>query len=369
MLKNNYVKGALFFLSILPMICFLPFLLNIWKNSPLDRFDGIFIIMAILCLFIFLKRIKGWCLDYSYKGIIPIIMALLIIVLGYKTSTHLLMYVGALTLIWSMLFLLWGERMFIGISPLFLLFMFAVPSSTYWVEYFAQSNTGISYFSGLQIKLFVAFIILAYFVFSKNKIALNTFFFIGGLLLLSGLLFLNMTPPKFGHPLPITQTKVNFGNWLGIEKQPTPQEESFFKDCLLKKLVFFKGKIPIYLLSIQLGNHVNAIHPSEICLKSAGNIILSSKEEQCLIGKTQLAYQKIIFRNKNYHFLLYTWYTSNRFSTGNFIIFRRAWKQQTLWNTYQLMTPIRDVTSGEKDAENILKSFLTSVVENSPLEK
>ncbi|MDR0932650.1 MAG: hypothetical protein LBM70_06485, partial [Victivallales bacterium] len=65
--------------------------------------------------------------------------------------------------------------------------------------------------------------------------------------------------------------------------------------------------------------------------------------------------------------LLYSWYTSPHWSSGNFLAFRRNWRKEKKWYSYQLSTPI--VTTRER-AEEKLDAFLAqfTVLEGSSLD-
>ena len=158
-------------------------------------------------------------------------------------------------------------------------------------------------------------------------------------------------------------------DYLGFPLPVTPADRQFFGDNrLLRSSYINSSGTRIDLLSVGVTGSIHSIHPAEICLKSGGNEVLSSRELKIDTKFGPLACQELVVQPKNsgQKLLILVWYTNERWSSGNFLSFRRHWKPGSIWHTFQLSIPIATTPD---EALLRLEDFLNSGIRKLPEEK
>lgn len=345
--------------ALVPLALKARYLRTAWRTSPLDQKDWIFLAVALLLALLRRKAIREWISKPDWRGLLPAGLSLLFFVLFAVRPVATLQIASAMFFFFSMLWILGGLRLFAGTLPLLGLSLLACPSTTYWSGFYLRAVLGTGAVDGYLFKLAAAAVLTAFFVRTKSALRPQTLAYLGSLGALAVLLTLQTVQTPFGQPFRPDLRLLRAGNYIAAPIDPTPQDLRFFQGSRLVKNAYYgdHGEI-FYLLSVEVTDNVRKIHPTELCLKSGGTVIRRLREKTVSIGEGKnLAVQEIeAVQPDGKKYLIYTWYTGPEWSTGNFIAFRKSWKPNELWASFQLSTGITDTP---ESAEKRLNTFLT----------
>lgn len=349
--------------ALIPLALKAGYLRTAWRTSPLDRKDWIFLAAALLLALLRCKAIREWISKPDWKGLLPAGLSLLFFVLFAVRPVATLQIASAMIFFFSMLWVLGGLRLFAGSLPLLGLSLLACPSTTYWSGFYLRAVLGTGAVDGFVFKLTIAVILTTFFLRAKSALRPQTLAYLSGLGLLAILLTVQTGQTPYGQPFKPDIRLLRAGEYIAAPIDPTPQDLRFFQGSQLIKTAYYgeHGEL-FYLLSVEVTDNVHKIHPTELCLKSGGTVIRKLKEKTVSIGEGKnLAVQEIeAVQPDGRKYLIYTWYTGPEWSTGNFIAFRKNWKPDEPWASFQLSTAITDTPeSAEKRLNAFLKVLLT----------
>ncbi|MBS1371938.1 MAG: hypothetical protein HPZ91_18485 [Lentisphaeria bacterium] len=342
--------------ALLPLLAKCGYLLDAWRISPLDRLDWSFFLLVPVLAFLKRRAIRSWCGAYDPRGFFFFAPALLVWGAGIWKHVNAVEIGGAILVFFSLLFVLGGVRLFSGLLPLLLIMLLGVPSTTYWSEYYLRASVGVAAFGGTEFKFTAAACLAAYFLVSWRIYRLQTLLFLLGFLLLVGILLGRQTRAIYGHPLLVDTERMAGGEFVGYPRSLTEMERRFFAGHEMRRFSYYDHSGGVQLLAVGITGSIHSIHPAELCLKSQNSKILSMRELHIPTAAGRLAVQEVVvaFPDGGKQ-LLYTWYVSGNWSSGNFLAFRRSWHRGGKWYTYQLSTPI---TTTRERAEERLDAFL-----------
>ena len=345
----------------IPFLLKVPYLLHAWKGSPLDRFDFIFYLLALLITAVSFRSLKKQVRDFDMRALWFLIPAFCFWGLMLWRHIHTLQIAGALLFLLSMSGLLFGLRIFVTLTPVLGICLLGCPSTTYWTEYFCRELITRFSLSGFLLKAFAAGLLaVSFFLLKKYAIRLQTLLFLCALFCVCMILAIRHSPPAYGNALIVDSQKMRVGDYLAFVQAVTPQEERFFRGNQATRHLYISGTRKITLLSIRITGDIHSIHPTELCLKSARNTIHDHREIVFMTARGGLACQEMtVTLADNRSYLVYAWYAGPDWSTGNFLSFRRHWTSRAPWYTFQLMT---DIGGDRKKAEACLRDFLDAAL-------
>lgn len=356
-MNGKYWKLPILGIALLPFLLKTPYLLTVWRQSPLDRYDGIFFLLAIALAALTFKRLRGFAGKADLLCLLPLLGSLAVLAGATIKHVQTAQAAGTLLLLFSVFGLLWGRRLFIAAAPIFAITLLGCPSTSYWVDYFLRNIPFLGILSGVGTKLLIAALFSAWALLAKKPLQTHAFIFLSALGLLALLLLWQGAPPQYGDPL-LTQTgKIRIGNYLAYKRPITPLDQRFFGDNTAERFLFIDDQgLSIELLAVKVTGSIHSTHPAGLCLKSGGHSVLSSREISFAAEAGTLACLELFAQIKEQEFLFYVWYVGNGHSTGNFLSFRRAWAPDAEWYAYQIIVP---VPQGDRLlAEKRLRSFL-----------
>jgi hypothetical protein len=363
------MKGKRFFLllpALIPLALKAGYLRTAWRTSPLDRKDWIFVAAALLLALLRRKAIREWISKPDWKGLLPAGLSLLFFVFFAIKPIAALQIASAMFFFFSILWVLGGLRLFAGSLPLLGLSLLACPSTTYWSGFYLRAVLGTGAVDGFLFKLAAAAILTAFSLRAKQSLRPQTLAYLGTLGLLAVLLTVQTGQVPYGQPFRPDLRLLRAGDYIAAPIDPTPQDLRFFQGSRLVKNAYYgeDGEL-FYLLSVEVTDNVRKIHPTELCLKSGGSVIRKQREKNISIGDSKtLAVQEIeAVQPDGRKYLIYTWYTGPEWSTGNFIAFRKNWKPDESWQSFQLSTGITDTP---ESAEKRLNAFLEVLLNGFP---
>ncbi len=359
-------KLLVLFVLTIPLLMRMKYLYYAWRQSPLDQKDWVFFALPLILFTVHHYKVAEIEKRVDHTGWIFIgLFGAAYAVLLHKEINSLQIAVGLL-LVFSGIYLLYGRKCFVRMAPLLAIALLGLPSSSYWVEYFFRDIILMFSINGYLLKLIFALIFGLYFIFVNYTVKLQTLFLWSAVIVISGVLLFHKTMPQYGDPLyPLIQENNN--DFLMYQQPLSDIDKRFFDGNLAARYIFMSDNAPnIDLLTVKVTGKPNDIHPAELCLKTAGNTILSFREITFALDAGILSCQEIITEINRQQYLMYAWYDSPKYSTGNFLAFRQSWHPGEIWYSYQIIMPI---TGDFKDTENKLRRFLNNILKVRANEK
>jgi hypothetical protein len=143
------------------------------------------------------------------------------------------------------------------------------------------------------------------------------------------------------------------GNYLGQTQEVTANDIRFFgEDSEIDKYYYIGDSKGIYILALTCGSKINSIHPASHCLRTSGWTILTEEIFKTSLNEQDVYLTEIVAEHQNTPYLFWVWYTNSEYSTGSFVHFRKEWKRDITWRTYQFMVPLER----EDDNHSLIKA-------------
>ena len=364
-ISKNIFLGLGMLAACVPYACKLPYIISAWKGSLLDSRDWIFFLFGFVTLAITLFGVHGKETRRDWAGLPLLCACILIYLIGVKKDIHAVSIMGGVLLASSATCLLWGWDCFIILLPAFLVFCLSVTSTSYWIT-FLLSPLGLK---SLPVKIFltvlaivVAIIQLQIHFIPKKQ---NVFFLCALCFAFLVVIFQKEAHVKSASFIPDFSAGM-FNDAKGYAQTPSAGSLQFFAGAKkLEKYVFGTSDSNIGILAIELGTNVHQIHPPSHCLRTQGLTILSEKLSTEDLRFAQITITEIKYTLSGHLMLCWYWYASPQFSTPSFLSFRRYWRPNDEWHSYQITTPIYNDDIGK--ARERLRKFLADVAEANGL--
>ena len=362
---KNTILGLCMMAACVPYACKLPYITNAWKTSPLDSHDWIFLLLGFVTLGIALFGVRGKETRRDLSGLPLLCACILLYIIGVKRDIHAISIMASVLFVASATCLLWGWECFIILLPAFLVFCLSVTSTSYWIT-FLLSPLGLK---SLPVKIFLTVLAIAVAIIQANVHFIpkkHSSFFLCFLCFA----FLVVIFQKEAHiksaPFIPDFSACMFKDAKGYAQTPTAGDLQFFEGAKkLDKYVFGTSDSNIGILALELGSNVHQIHPPSHCLRSQGSNIQSEKLSVEDLRFAQITVTEICFTRGSHSMLCWYWYASPKFSTPSFLSFRRYWRPNDEWHSYQITTPIYNDDIGK--ARERLRVFLADVAEANNL--
>lgn len=368
MFRNNYFKMFIFIFAWEPVALKIPWFLEAWRISPLDRFDPVFIIAAVLMGGIFFKDLKQQAGKVDCGGIIPLVFSAAGIFLGIYLRINMIYMIFALLFCASMLWLLWGWRVFVRTLPLFLMLMLAIPASTFWCGDVLQ-RFGVDASWGIVIKVIAALILIASEVyleyFTKLLLSRQGFFYFAAVLFWMGSMLIFFEKPSQGAPLNLNVSIEPSGKWLGEAVELDAVEKGFYEGQDASRFTHYSDAVvPVFSLVVRVAGDIHKVHPFRLCLTSANWKILNSRRVEIDTGNGTAVANCIEADRKGRHLIFYVWYSSLKRSVDDFAFFRSTYSWDDRWTVYHVFTPVEygNTKEAEQRIRNFIKTFSADTV-------
>ncbi len=346
---KKYLLTALSALSLIPGI---PYLLQAWSSSRLDAWDWLFYLAAIPAL-IWAFR-KNPMQKPDLRALVITILALLLAFGGRFHQVNSLTVAGGTLCVWSVTCLLGGWTFASRLLPGFILMLLGTPSSTYRIAQMLTVSTGIA----LCIKILLASGCFGWIFANKRldwKIKGSELLFISALLASAIVLFHARELYFSGNSfVPAFQTQV--GNFYGRNIEPDSNTRRFFATSEVKLFRYIVNGREVSVLAVRCGNDIHEIHPASHCLRTSRWVVSS---EDIYPVYPDFAVTEIDAAKGNRRALFWVWYSSDEFSTPGFLGFRRRFRNNGKYHTFQISIPV--VENDVDSARNILKNFIAEL--------
>lgn len=355
----------MFFLkSLAALICGIPFLLNLpymaasWRHSALDRWDWILLLVFLVNGSFQLPKVYSFRkAKFDWVALIPIgSFSALALLCKFHYDINAPVLLGTAVVWWSSFWFLFGWRSAYCLIGSFLILMLGCTSTTYWISYM----TMIQGTTALIAKFIAAGILVVLDLFNRRLLVRRgTLCFMlvlagGGVILLQARA-MNTRSPSFL----LDFSSLHFQDYLGRRQAVEEPTRRFFAHSKVEQYSFADNDTSFGVLAVECGNDIHEIHPASHCLRTTGASIISEYPVEYNIHGTIITVNEIEAILKRQHILVTVWYSNEDFSTSNFIGFRRAWRPNKRWMTYQISAPV--INESPMAAREMMTRFLNAI--------
>ncbi len=326
----------------IPFLLSLPYMCNAWRYSPLDRWDWIFLLLFLVNGGFQLGKV------YSFRknkldlfALTPLgLFAAMMLLCKFRYDINALVIMGAVGFWWSSFWFLFGWRSAYCLIGSFLILALGCTSTTYWISYFLKVQTS----TALTAKFIAAGSLIIWDSFNRRLIVRRgTLCFLlvmaGGLVLLLQSRDMNIRSRPF-----LLDLQLHFKDYLGRRQDVSKATRRFFAHSKVEQYSFANDITSFGVLAVECGDDIHEIHPASHCLRTTGATILAEYPVEYDIHGAMITVNEIQALTGNGTELVVVWYSNEDFSTSNFLGFRRAWKPNKKWMTYQISTPVTEQT-------------------------
>lgn len=348
--------------SILPLCLQMPYLHSAWRNSRLDHWDWLFYLAGIPAIVWAARKEKtNRCDWWALVLLIPMLF------LSLTSKIHhinALAAASAVVFIFAAVWLIGSWHYAYRILPVTMLVLLGTPSSSYgislllmcpvWATWLIKFLLGVCCFGwiycnkrfDLELKkgtlCFAAAILCSCFLLLHSR----EIYFEGR----------SFVPDFSGHP----------GDYWGRSIEPDDNTKRFFVSSIVKQYRYTRENTDISVLAVKCGSNIHEIHPASHCLRTSFWTINS---EKILYLQDNFAVTEIDAEKGARRFLLWVWYSTDRFSTPGFLGFRRHFRSGGKHYTYQISTRIhKDVETSRMELQKFVQILKqqgnTAVMEN-----
>ena len=346
-------KLFLLVLSLIPLCCHGSYLLQAWSGSRLDKWDWIFYLLAIPAA-VWAGRSAG----KTGKGDLTALFWLVPMLFGSVTTPyHQVNAIGIAAsagVVWGTVWLVGGWHLAYRILPAAMILLLGTPSSSYQLSLLLMCPVRLAW----AVKFLLA--LLCYGWIGGNRycgwlISRGTLFFAAAVLA-SCLLLLHTRELYFEGRSFIPVFSVHVGDFWGRSILPDANTKRFFATSMVQQYRYFRGNADISVLAVRCGSDIHEIHPASHCLRTSMWTVLS---EKLLYLQDNFAVTEIDARKGAMHFLVWVWYSSDKFSTPGFLGFRRHFQPGGNYYTYQISIPVYDsVEQSRRELQDFVRLLM-----------
>ena len=327
----------------LPLLFNIPYIITAWGSSPLDAFDIIFVPMAAFVLTMSVVRtLRQDIAHYRNKRSLFLLFPTILLLLAAAVMrVHALLIFFSIVFWWTTIWFLMGWEIAWRLLPGFGILSLITVSSTYWICYFSGCDT--TSVRGFKVAVAGALAALAYSSVEHGfRPRVRTVFAIALALIATFVCLEYKAHTTCYRPFSPEIDPLGTPGYIGREVKKGDLAEGFFRTSDAHYFRFANEKSQISALQVNVGENIHEIHPAALCLRSAGWRILSEKPTEVTIGDKTIQVSEIDAINGAVHMLVWVWYSSDYYSTGSFIAFRRhtGLRKGTNWRTYQIAVPM-----------------------------
>ncbi len=359
------IKNLFLLISAIPLACKMPYLIKSWQGSPFEKYDiyiWIFLpIFVFLCEFVRRVAKIDSAKNCVRKNLIYLLLSLCFIafcLLGFWLNVVGLLL--AITIFVLASELRFGRNVVLAQIPTILFVLLTIPNLSFWISYGFNISLGglLSFFIS---KTFFGILFMLVWIIrtlqTKRYPKARSIIFI--VLAIITLIFTEIRTRDIpnGDSFYIDYSKFKSGDWLGIEYNKTNDDKRFFPHAKnIVRKVYYNKTSNLSLLAIEVGD-VSDIHPVEICLRSSGVLVKSSKQIYIELDDKRIQVNEVLFESNGQKFANYSFFSNDKITTGYFTKFRLFGGNN--WKHYQIVTPF-DVS--ESEVRNRVKDFLLNNV-------
>jgi len=383
---NTLFKNALFALSWIPLLMEMPYVLNVWKISPLERGSWILWLAALVSIAVceLCRRRSVW--DAYYKEhytnsvwfAVPAALALagcIFFRIG-PHKVHAFYILSGIMLIFSAAGWRFGVSVFMFQIPTCFFVLLGAPTVAYWIYSYLGYNI-----SGRNDYLITKLILGGGVIFvwcisallgdrlkklQPRGVEVPKPLHLLFALIVAGIFMWALASNKMsadGQPVELDFSRLQSASWVGREDSVTERDINFFTGCTeVSRRTYFNDDSYVNVLALRVKDITN-LHPMDVCLRSSGAEIISLKPVYLKVNGLNIALDEARIRRDSAEFYSYAIYSNGVISTGDFAKFRLLRRDSKLWVHYQMVTPAQP---DEEAVHARMESFLGSFLKQTP---
>lgn len=350
------IKAVLMLVSAIPLIMQIPYLLSAWCGSRLDQWDWIFYLLTIPAVVLASDKKKNGKCDY-----LALLLLIPMLFLSLATPVHQINAVAAaaaVIVIFAAVWLLYSWKFACRLLPAAMILFLGTPSSSYQLSLLLMFPVWAAWLSKflLSVAAFGWIFCIRRFDLQISK---GTLFF-SAALVGSCLLLLHTKELYFEGRSFVPEFSSHIGDFWGRNVEPDANTKRFFATASVKQYRYTKINTDISVLAVQCGKDIHEIHPASHCLRTS---MWSVDSEEILYLQDNFAVTEIYAVKGNSRILVWVWYSSKDFSTPSFLGFRRHFRNDGNYYTYQISVPVfnDDVEAVRNELRNFILLLKESV--------
>ncbi|MBE6366556.1 MAG: exosortase-associated EpsI family protein [Lentisphaerae bacterium] len=344
-------KLVLLLASAVPLGVNCAYLLEAWRSSRLDQFDWIFYLLTVPAVAVALRKEKlGKCDFTALFLLLPMLAGAL------TTAYHQINALGVATAvltIYAAFWLLFSWQSAALLLPAAVIMLLGTPSSSYAVSLVLM----VPVYAAWGIKFLLAAGCLLW-IWGNWKFAWrikkSTVVFTAAVLG-SSCLLLHTGEIYFEGKSLVPEFAAHVGEFWGRDIQVDENTRRFFVTSQVRQYRYTKVNIDISVLAVQCGSDIHEIHPASHCLRTSRWTVNS---ENIYYLQDNFAVTEIDAQKGRNRYLVWVWYSSEKFSTPGFLGFRRHFRPGGKYYTYQIAIP---VYSELEKSRNELQNFVRAL--------
>ena len=142
------------------------------------------------------------------------------------------------------------------------------------------------------------------------------------------------------------------GDFYGRAIEPDISTRRFFATSQIAQYRYITGNQEISVLAVKCGKDVHEIHPASHCLRTSRWVVT---DEKIFAVRPDFSVTEIQAHKGGDRALIWVWYSNDEFSTPGFLGFRRRFRPDGNYHTFQISVPVTvDIGTARKS----LKEFL-----------
>ena len=343
---KKYLLILLGFSSFIPS---LPYLAQAWKSSRLDSWDWIFFLLTIPA-FIWAVQ-KNRPEKWDFRALFIAVPTLIPVLAKNFHNIHALSVIGCVFFVWSVTFFAGGWNFAYRVLPCFLLLALGTPSSSYRLaQMLALSTT-----AAMMLKFLLAAGCFGWIYVNKRwkKVLKGETILFTGAALFSCAVLIHADELYFTGKSNIPSFPTHIGSFYGRSIEPDENTRRFFATSKVDQYRYLAASQEISVLAVRCGKDVHEIHPASHCLRTSRWVVTA---EKIFSLRPDFAVTEIESHKGNTRALIWVWYSNDQFSTPGFLGFRRRFRPNGKYHTFQISVPIvRNIDTARK----VLKEFVS----------
>lgn len=346
------IKRGLMLLAFLPLGWQMPYLMQAWGGSRLDRWDWVFYLLSIPAALGAVRQEKPGE-KYEYRALWVLIPMLTAAALPGLHHINALSVAAGAMVIWAMAWLLYSWHFASRVLPAAVILLLGTPSSSYHLSLLLMCPVWLAWI----VKFVLAGLCLGWIWCNRRfdlQVRCGTVCFLAAALV-SCLLWRHTEELYFEGSSFIPEFPPHVGEFWGRRIQTDENTRRFFATSNVAQYRYTKNDTDISVLAVRCGRDIHEIHPASHCLRTS---MWTVNSEEIFYLQNNFAVTEIDACKNDYHCLVWVWFSGDDFSTPGFLGFRRKFRPGGNYYTYQISIPVYE---NIEKSRNELKNFIESL--------
>ena len=346
------MKKLLFLIvSAVPLALQIPYLVSAWRNSRLDQWDWIFYLAAIPAMLYAARKKAGIKWDL---GALFLLIPMLGLALGIPFhKVNALGVAASVMVIFAAVWLGYSRRTAGALLPGTVIMLLGTPSSSYALSVLLMCPVWMAW----TVKFLLAIAGVLWLAGNERfnwQLKMGTIFFAAAMAG-SGFLLLHSKELYFEGRSFIPEFTGHVAEFWGRSIEPDDNTKRFFVTSTVKQYRYTRNNVDVSVLAVKCGKDIHEIHPASHCLRTS---FWNITAEKSLYLQNDFAVTEIEAEKGANRFLIWVWYSSEAFSTPGFLGFRRHFRSEGNYYTYQISTRIQNDT---EQSRTELRNFIRAL--------